>query len=275
MEYWFDGRQHALASLSKYQRLKLERLLEEFKDCVGDRFDRHKQPDTVPYVRLPVKADYVPHREPPFKKNPKMREIAIKFVEDLERKGLISRCTDQEGVFVCNSLTIPKADERYRFVCTFSGLNKNMLKDPYGMQTLDEVLTALEGCSWFTTVDLVDGFFSLPLYPADRAFTAFHTPLGLFKWNVLPQGTSASPAIFQRMMDKWFAAFIWKSVIVWIDDILIYSKDFESHLTALRDVFLVLRKYGLVASKKKLKVYALGEVPGLYLRSEWYSGRSR
>ena len=128
------------------------------------------------------------------------------------------------------------------------------MKDPYGMQTLDEVLTALEGCSWFSTLDLVDGFFSLPLYPADRAFTAFHTPLGLFKWNVLPQGTSASPAIFQRMMDKWFAAFIWKSVIVWIDDILVYSKDFDSHLVALREVFLVLRKYGLVASRKKLRV---------------------
>ena len=138
-----------------------------------------------------------------------MREITInKFIEDLEEKGMISRCTDQECVFVCNGLTIPKSDERYRFVCTFSGLNKNMLKDPFGMQMLDEVLTALEGNTWFSTLDLVDGFFSLPLYPADRAYTAFHTHLGLYKWNVLPQGTSASPAIFQRMMDKWFAAFV-------------------------------------------------------------------
>ena len=253
-EYWFDGARHELAALSRYQRMKLDKLLKEFRDCVGDSFDRHKQPASVPYVRLPVRADYLPHREPPFKKNPKMREVAIEFVKDLEKKGLISRCTNQEQVFVCNSLTIPKSDERYRFVCTFSGLNKNMLKDPYGMHTLDEVLTSLEGCSWFSTLDLVDGFLSLPLYPADRGYTAFHTPLGLFKWNVLPQGTSASPAIFQRMMDKWFAAFIWKTVIVWIDDILVYSKDFESHLSALREIFLVLRKYGLVASRRKLKV---------------------
>ena len=91
------------------------------------------------------------------------------------------------------------------------------------MRTLDEVMTALEGSTWFTTIDLVDGFFSLPLYPADRGFTAFHTPLGLFKWEVLPQGTSASPAIFQRMMDRWFSAYLWKNVLVWIDDILVYS----------------------------------------------------
>ena len=120
------------------------------------------------------------------------------------------------------------------------------------MRTLDEVMAALEGNSWFTTIDLVDGFFSLPLYPADRGFTAFHTPLGLFKWEVLPQGTSASPAIFQRMMDRWFSAFLWKNVLVWIDDILIYSKSFDDHLEALRGVFQVLRKYGLVASKRKL-----------------------
>ena len=56
---------------------KLNKLLKEFKDCVGDTFDRNKQPKTVPYVRLPVKADFVPHKETPFKKNPKITEITI------------------------------------------------------------------------------------------------------------------------------------------------------------------------------------------------------
>ena len=111
----------------------MEKLLRELKDCVGDKFDRIKQPSTVPYVQLPVKVDYIPHREPPFKKNPKMREIAITFIKDPVEKGMISRYTDQECVFVCNRLTIPKSDKRYRFVCTFSDLNKNMLKDPHGM----------------------------------------------------------------------------------------------------------------------------------------------
>ena len=120
---------------------------------------------------------------------------------------------------MCNPLCLPKGPDRYRFVCTFKDLNANLLKDPYGMRTLDAVMVSLEGNSWFTTIDLVDGFFSLPLYPADRGFTAFHTPIGLYKWNVLPQGTAASPAIFQRVMDRWFAAFLWKNVIVWIDDI--------------------------------------------------------
>ena len=128
-----------------------------------------------------------------------------------------------------------------------------MIRDPYGMRTLDAVMTALQGNSWFTTIDLVDGFFSLPLYPADRGFTAFHTPIGTYKWDVLPQGTAASPAIFQRVMDRWFAAYLWEKVIIWIDDILVFSKSFDEHLESLRGVFSVMRRYGLMCSRRKLK----------------------
>ena len=252
-EFWFDPRSVVLADLTPGQQRELDALLEEFKDCIGDTTTREHQKG-IPYVRLPVKEDYVPCSDPPFKKNPKVTQLTIDFVRSLLKRGLISRCTDNEAVFVCNSLCIPKTGDKYRFVCTFSGLNKNMLKDPYGMITTDAVMSALEGMEWFTTIDLVDGFFALPLYPADRGYTAFHTPIGLFKWNVLPQGTAASPAIFQRMMDRWFAAFLWKKVICWIDDLLVFSRTFEEHLVALREIFLIFRKYGLVASRRKLKL---------------------
>ena len=76
---------------------------------------------------------------------------------------------------------LPKTSDKYRFVYTFSKLNHNLIKDPYGMRTLDAVLTALEGSTWFTVLDVVDGFFNLPLYPADRGYTAFHTPIGVYK----------------------------------------------------------------------------------------------
>ena len=139
---------------------------------------------------------------------------------------------------------MPKGPDRYRFVCTFRDLNKNLLRDPYGMRTMDVVIDSLEDNSWFTTVDLVDGFFTLPLYPypADRGFTAFYTPIGIFKLNVLPQGTEESPTIFQRVMDRWFATFLWKSAIIWIDDLLVFSKTFEEHLVDLREVFSIFRR---------------------------------
>lgn len=87
-----------------------------------------------------------------------------------------------------------------------------------------------------------------------RGFTAFHTTIGTYKWNVLPQGTSVSPQIFQRAMDRWFSAFLWKSVIVWVDDLLVHSRTFQDHLIHLRGVLEVARKYGLVFNKEKLKL---------------------
>ena len=258
-EFWFDASPCSHPDLTAKQRKQLEELLEEFGHCIGDgnTSDARRQKnlkEKIPYVRLPVKPGYERHSEPPFKKNPKVRQLTIDFVRDLQRRGLVSRCTAEEQEFVCNSLLLPKSKDSYRFVCTFKGLNANMLRDPYGMRTLDAVMAALEGATWFSVLDIVDGFFNLPLYPVDRGYTAFHTPIGMFKWNVLPQGTSVSAQIFQRAMDRWFAAFLWKSVIVWVDDILVHSRSFAEHIRHLRQVLEVADKYGLVFNRKKLVI---------------------
>ena len=258
-EFWIDPAGDRLPHLTERQQRQLEQLLDEFKGQVGDAntsaANRQSEANAhIPYVRLPVKQGHEPGSDPPFKKNPKVRQLTIDFVRDLEARGLVSRCTAEEAVFVCNSLMLPKTNGKHRFVCTFSQLNANMAKDPYGMRTLDAVLTALEGSTWFSVLDVVDGFFNLPLYPADRGYTAFHTPIGVYKWNVLPQGTAASPQIFQRTMDRWFSAYLWKSVIVWMDDILVHSNTFERHLKHLRAVLEVAKKHGLVYNKSKLKL---------------------
>ena len=258
-EFWINPAGKRYPQITRSQQKLLDRLLFNYSQQLGDANTSAAQRQTnatkqVPYVRLPVKQGAQPASEPPFKKNPTVRQLTIDFVRDLEARGLVSRCTAEEAVFVCNSLMLPKPNNKYRFVCTFQHLNSNMLKDPYGMRTLDAVMTALEGKSWFSVLDVVDGFFNLPLYPADRGYTAFHTPIGVYKWNVLPQGTAASPQIFQRTMDKWFASFLWKSVIIWMDDLLVHSTTFKEHLVHLQQVLEVAKKYGLVFNKSKLNL---------------------
>ena len=258
-EFWINPAVNTRPQISRRQQRLLDRLLDKYSGQLGDANTSAAQRQStagthVPYVRLPVKTGCDPASEPPFKKNPTVRQLTIDFVRDLEARGLVSRCTAEEAHFVCNSLMLPKPNHKYRFVCTFQHLNANMVKDPYGMRTLDAVLTALEGKSWFSVLDVVDGFFNLPLYPADRGYTAFHTPIGVYKWNVLPQGTAASPQIFQRTMDKWFAAYLWQSVIIWMDDILVHSTTFDEHLLHLEQVLRVAKNYGLVFNKSKLVV---------------------
>ena len=258
-EFWLDPAGERLPNLTAAQQAKLDALMHKYRRQIGDANTsaaaRQSNAEThIPYVRLPVKKGYTPAADAPFKKNPTVRQLTIDFVRDMQSRGLVSRCTPEEATFVCNSLMLPKPSGKYRFVCTFTKLNANMVKDPYGMRTLDAVMTAMEGSTWFSVLDIVDGFFNLPLYPADRGYTVFHTPIGVFKWNVLPQGTAASPQIFQRTMDKWFAAFLWKSVIVWMDDLLVHSESFTEHLKHLQQVLEVAKKYGLVFNKQKLKM---------------------
>ena len=83
-EYWFDGVTKELASLTMDQRTRLDDLIDEFADCVKDSFSREDQPE-VPYVRLPVKADYTPGSESPFKKNPHMTQLVVDFVRRTSR----------------------------------------------------------------------------------------------------------------------------------------------------------------------------------------------
>ena len=124
-----------LPELAQKQRLKLKALMAEFEDCLGDsntsNVKRQSQAKAkIPYVLLPVKAGYERQSDAPFKENPKIRQLTIDFVRDMERRGLVSRCTAEEQEFVCNSLMLPKTQDLYRFVCTFSGLNANMVRTP-------------------------------------------------------------------------------------------------------------------------------------------------
>ena len=83
-EYWFDPHSKVHASLTAQQQALLDELIDEFEDCIGDTTSRAKQ-RAVPYVRLPVREDYVPCSDPPFKRNPKVTKLTIGFIRDLEK----------------------------------------------------------------------------------------------------------------------------------------------------------------------------------------------
>ena len=115
-EYWVDPENPLPVNLTRRQQTLLASLLDKYKDQVGDANTsdatrQSKAEGNIPYVRLPVKPGCEPASEPPFKKNPTVRQLTIDFVRDMERRGLVSRCTAEEAVFVCNSLMLPKQDK--------------------------------------------------------------------------------------------------------------------------------------------------------------------
>jgi len=133
-------------------------------------------------------------------------------------------------------------------------LNSVTIQDDYPLPQIDESLDALAGSKYFSTLDLLSGYWQAPLSPDAQEKAAFITKDGLWKWKVLPFGLTSAPATFQRFMEQVFIRLHWKTLLVYLDDIIIISPDFPTHVSRLREVLERLRCASL---KLKLSKCAL------------------
>ena len=123
----------------------------------------------------------------------------------------------------------------------YRGLNKLTRKNNSPMLRVDDLLGQLRGARLFSAIDLMQGYYQIRIKPKDCEKTAFRTPQGLYEFKVLPFGLANALAIFQMLINKIFSQQIGKNVLVFLDDILFYSKTPEDHLKHLRDVFEILK----------------------------------
>jgi len=112
---------------------------------------------------------------------------------------------------------------------------------------LDHPLERLSGAQYFSVLDMVSGYFQIPLDPKDKEKTAFTGPMGgAYQFTVMPFGLTNAPSTFQRHMDLVLSGLNWSQSIVYIDDIIIYSESFEKHIKDLQQVFNKVRKGFLI-----------------------------
>ena len=124
-------------------------------------------------------------------------------------------------------------------------------KDSYPLPLISEVLDSLTGTQYFTTLDLKSGYWQIPLDPATKEKSAFVTHNGLYEFQVLPFGLTNSPATFQRLMGHILRGLEYKSALIYIDDIILFSKSVDEHLKHLEEVFQRLRDANLKLNPKK------------------------
>ena len=136
----------------------------------------------------------------------------------------------------------------YRFCVDLKQVNDITTKDCYSLPRISETVDALSGCKFFTTMDIDRAYWQVGIAEDDKPKTAFAMDGKLFEFNVMPFGGMNASATFQRLMDRVLRGLTWKQCLVYIDDILIFSRTFEDHL---RDIDEVLSRF--ITAKLKLK----------------------
>jgi hypothetical protein len=134
-------------------------------------------------------------------------------------------------------------------------LNAITIKNSYGLPRVEELLDSIRGAKWFSTLDLNSGYHQLRVHPDDTNKTAFRTRYGLFEYSVVPFGLTGAPAAFMKLMQQLFHHLLDKTVVVFLDDILVYSKTEAEHREHLREVLEILRKNRLYAKPQKCQLF--------------------
>ena len=149
-----------------------------------------------------------------------------------------------------------KPDGSLRLCVDYRGLNNITIKNQYPLPLIGESLDRLGRARRFTQLDLTNAYYWMRICEGDEWKTAFRTRYGHFKYQVMPFGLFNAPATFQRYVNKILAEKLDVFVIVYLDDILIYTEDpGQSHVDAVRWVLDQLRKYSLFANLKKCRFH--------------------
>jgi predicted aspartyl protease len=230
-------------------------ILSEYEDVFVDILpsaSKLKRREYVPET-IPLQPGQKPVYVPGYRMSPReMQELQRQIKEGLE-SGAIRPSTSPFGAPV---LFVVKKDGSLRMCVDYRRLNNVTVKNKYPLPRIDDLLDRLNGAQYFTALDLKSGYHQLVLPESDIPKTAFNTPFGHYEWTVLIEGLSNAVATFQSTMNHVLTPVLGKCALVYLDDVIIFSKSLTQHEKDVREVLDILRKEKLFANRKKCELFA-------------------
>ena len=217
----------AAPDLSTAERSQLVELLTEFHDIfappTGPQGCTSTVKHTIPTVGPPV-------RQPMCRVPEALKDSISCEVNRMLEQNIIRPSSSPWSSPV---VMVQKKDGSWRFCIDYRKLNSATHRDAYPLPRIDATLDSLRGCRYFTTLDLAAGYWQVGLEEDDKEKTAFSTLQGHFEFNVMPFGLTNAPATFQRLMECTLAGLTHEQCLIYLDDIIVFSSSFPTHLERL------------------------------------------
>jgi transposase InsO family protein len=240
--------------LSGEQRGQLLRLLARYRHCFATAQKpmgrAHRTAHAIDT------GDAYPISQHPRPTAPANRAIIKEQVDKMLDEGIIR---PSQSPWSSPVVLQRKKDGSTRFCVDYRKLNDVTKKDVHPLPRISDMLEALAGARWFTTLDAASGYWQIPMALDSIEKTAFTCYLGLFEYLVMPFGLCNAPATFQRLMNLILAGLTWNCCLVYLDDIIIMSRTFEEHLVHIEAVLTRLTAEGILLKPVKCH-FALNEV---------------
>jgi hypothetical protein len=217
--------------------MAVQQLLSEFDHLFANQ--TQLPPQRAADHQIPLVSGAQPVKVRPYHYSPIQKNEIETQVKQMLNNGVIR---PSNSAFASPVLLVRKKDGTWRFCVDYRHLNAITVKHKHPMPIVDELLDELSGAQWFTKLDFSAGYHQIRMASGDEYKTAFHTHQGLYKFLVMPLGLTNAPATFQSLMNTLFAALLRKGVLVFMDDILIYSRTLDDHVRLLKEVLEILQQ---------------------------------
>ena len=202
--------------------------------------------------RIELEPQTKPFRFMPYQQGPAMRDRAVAEIRKMLDAGVIEPATSELASTI---VLVPKKDGSLRFCVDYRRLNAKTVAETYPLPRIDDCLDSLGDAQTFTTLDCNAGYWQVPVAPEDRDKTTFTSYLGTYRYVRITFGLRNAPATFQGALDIFLSGVRWQTCLIYLDEVIVFSKDAEMHLRHVDEILRLLGRTGVTVKLRKCSFF--------------------